>query len=250
LPLHAQLEQALREQLLLGQWAAGDLFPSERDLMQRARVSRATVRQALSSLMHAGLLRRIHGRGTFVAAPQIEQSLHAAYSFAEQIQQLGRSLTDRVIQRKVMPADAELARALGIVAGEPLIHIQRLRLLDSIPFTLDNFFIAQRICPDLLSAPLDGSLYRLLTDRYDLPVLRCTDTLEPAVADRAMAVFLSVAPGAPLMHIERVAYTRGDLPLHVAHNYVRGDMCRFRIQLPSEPPSIELRPVDARDTAG
>ncbi|HMO59565.1 MAG TPA: GntR family transcriptional regulator [Roseiflexaceae bacterium] len=244
LPLHAQLEHALREQLQQGQWKAGDLFPSERELMQRAGVSRATVRQALSALMHAGLLQRIHGRGTFVAAPRIEQPLHAAYSFAEQIRQLGKSLIDRLIQSQVLPADPILAQSLGLPAGEPVIHIQRLRLLEGVPFTIDNFFVAQRLCPDLLKRSIDGSLYQLLAEGYDLPVLRCVDTLEPIVADRAAALYLQVAPGAPLMHVERIGYTRGDLPLHMAHNYIRGDMCRFRIRLPFEPAAIELRPLE------
>src|SRR5512144_2977322 len=45
------------------------LLPSEADLSQRFEVSRATIREALARLEHAGLIVRNHGVGTFVAPP-------------------------------------------------------------------------------------------------------------------------------------------------------------------------------------
>ncbi len=72
-PLHYQLEQALKDQLESGRWKPGQMIASERELMRAVRVSRATVRQALASLTQQGLLERVHGRGTFVASPRFEQ---------------------------------------------------------------------------------------------------------------------------------------------------------------------------------
>jgi DNA-binding GntR family transcriptional regulator len=40
-------------------------------------------------------------------------------------------------------------------------------------------------------------------------------------------------PGAPLMYVERTGYTIGDQLLHLGENYIRGDMCRFSIDLQS-----------------
>lgn len=239
-PLHAQLELALREQIAGGRWAAGQPIPSERELMRLAGVSRATVRQAIGSLISQGLLRRAHGRGTFVARRRIEQPLQAVYSFAQQVAALGRALEDRLLQRQVVPATPDLALQLGLRAGEPLIYIQRLRVLEGTPLTLDNFYAPQRLCPALLDAEIGGSLYRLL-ERHGLPPLCSADTLEPALADRAAAALLRVPPGTPLMFVERVAYTHDDRPLHVGRNFVRGDMCRFRANL-AQPPALELKP--------
>src|SRR5215217_6019924 len=47
LPLYYQLEQALRSMIASGSWSPGSLICSERELMQAAGVSRATVRQAI-----------------------------------------------------------------------------------------------------------------------------------------------------------------------------------------------------------
>jgi hypothetical protein len=43
------------------------------------------------------------------------------------------------------------------------------------------------------------------------------------------------------MFLERVTFTRGDVPLHVARNYIPGSRCRFRINLWAERPEAELK---------
>jgi hypothetical protein len=48
-----------------------------------------------------------------------------------------------------------------------------------------------------------------------------------------LAALLELHPGAALMYVERTAYTTGDRLLHMGENYIRGDMCRFSIDLES-----------------
>jgi DNA-binding LacI/PurR family transcriptional regulator len=44
----------------------GDQLPPEPELMAQYRVSRSTLREAVASLEHEGLVRRVHGKGTYV----------------------------------------------------------------------------------------------------------------------------------------------------------------------------------------
>jgi GntR family transcriptional regulator len=241
LPLYYQLEQALRSQISSGCWQPGSLICSERELMQAAGVSRATVRQALGNLMREGLLERVHGRGTFVARPKLEQEMRSVYSFAEQIGVQGLALEDRLLQRHRVPAADDLAALLAVAPGAPLIHLKRVRSLGGTPLMLDSSYIPFHLCPGLLTEPFESPLYRLLADRYDLPPVHCADVLEPVVADGAQAHLLDIEVGAPLMFLERQTFTRGDVPLHVARNYIPGSRCRFRINLWSEGPEAELK---------
>jgi GntR family transcriptional regulator len=63
-------------------------IPSERDLVTRYNVSRATVREAVGRLVSEGRLYRVRGKGTFVAAPRVESQLHLA-SFTEDMRRRG-----------------------------------------------------------------------------------------------------------------------------------------------------------------
>jgi GntR family transcriptional repressor for pyruvate dehydrogenase complex len=65
----SQVADQLERAILSGEFAAGDLLPSERELSARLGVSRSVVREALGRLGSLGLVRSIHGSGTRVEAP-------------------------------------------------------------------------------------------------------------------------------------------------------------------------------------
>lgn len=67
IPLHEQLKQLLRSEILEGRLRPGDRLPTEAELCARYGISRAPVRQALEDLAREGLILRQRGRGTFVA---------------------------------------------------------------------------------------------------------------------------------------------------------------------------------------
>lgn len=60
------LATTLAHAVLSGQWAPGDAFPRELDLCRHFAASRNRVRNALASLVSAGLIERTAGRGTIV----------------------------------------------------------------------------------------------------------------------------------------------------------------------------------------
>ena len=63
-----QVEKQIREAILTGQFAQGEKLPPETELASMFGVSRPTVREALGSLVSAGLIRKIPGvaGGSFV----------------------------------------------------------------------------------------------------------------------------------------------------------------------------------------
>lgn len=71
-PLHVRLRRAIHAQIVDGTLQPGASLPSERALQQAINVSRATVRQAISALIQAGLLQSVPGTGTFVMEPPHE----------------------------------------------------------------------------------------------------------------------------------------------------------------------------------
>src|SRR5258706_2217566 len=66
-PLSAQLAQALRELIRVGQLRPGDKVPSEPQLAREHQVSRDTAQRALAMLADEGLITRRRGVGSIVA---------------------------------------------------------------------------------------------------------------------------------------------------------------------------------------
>ena len=67
-PLVDQVIEALRTQITSGEWLVGTRIPTEAELVEQLGVARNTVREAVRSLAHAGLLEIRQGAGTFVRA--------------------------------------------------------------------------------------------------------------------------------------------------------------------------------------
>lgn len=65
-PLYTQLEEILREKIVGGAIAPGDMIPTELELAAMYNVSRTTARQAILNLVQEGLVYRVSGQGTFV----------------------------------------------------------------------------------------------------------------------------------------------------------------------------------------
>jgi GntR family transcriptional regulator len=241
LPLHHQLENRIKEHIHSGVLRAGERLPSERELMQYAGVSRATIRQALNALVHEGILEKAHGSGTFVKRTRFEQPLAAAYSFSEQLRTLGITLEDELLERRQLSASPELSRRLGVDIDEPLIYLKRLRRVGGTPMMVSIAYLPYALCPDLLTESFEGSLYVQLTTRYNLPIVSATDHLEAIGADNTIAQLLRVPRRTPLMYVERTAYTDDDVILHIGYNYIRGDMCSFRSDMHRQPTSLEFK---------
>ncbi|MDW5596668.1 winged helix-turn-helix domain-containing protein, partial [Conexibacter stalactiti] len=67
-PLHAQVEQQLRERIRDGRLRPGTRLPATRELAQQLAVSRGVVVEAYAQLTAEGYLATRRGAGTAVAA--------------------------------------------------------------------------------------------------------------------------------------------------------------------------------------
>lgn len=63
--------QYLRLGILSGDWPIGEKIPSENEICNTLAVSRSTVRCALAQYISLGILKSIHGKGTYVCSDQL-----------------------------------------------------------------------------------------------------------------------------------------------------------------------------------
>lgn len=235
--LRVQTERQMRDRIASGDWRSGDRIPSERALIHLLGISRSTLRQAVDTLIHEGLLERRHGSGTYVTPPRFNQSLDTIYSFYDQFQKAGTPLDDVVVAAIEIEAGPTVAHALEILPGDPVYFVQRVRSVQGIPLMVNQSYLPVRVCPGLLLEQGYHSLYALLRERFGMTIERADDSLEAIDADPTMAMLLEIKPHTTLMLVERRAYTRSPernfVVVHYGRNFIRGDMVRFHTHLTS-----------------
>jgi DNA-binding FadR family transcriptional regulator len=80
-----QVAEELREQIVSGAWPVGSRVPTEPELAAMAGHGRNTIREAVQSLVHAGLLERRQGSGTYVlATSELPSALGRQFACASQ----------------------------------------------------------------------------------------------------------------------------------------------------------------------
>ncbi|MDQ1295135.1 MAG: GntR family transcriptional regulator, N-acetylglucosamine utilization regulator [Actinomycetota bacterium] len=208
-------------------------IPSERDLMVRYGVSRATVRAAIGMLVSEGRLYRIHGRGTFVGRGRVESQLHLA-SFTDDMRRRGldpATLVEKV-GLEIPPTHARAA--LGLEAGENAWRVERLRLAGGAPMALETGWLVASLLPGLDRQDLTHSLYDLLAAEYGLVLDAGEQTVWAEVADPVLAQRLEVPRGTPLMVFRRTSTASGKAVEHVTSWY-RGDRYQVHMTLERQP---------------
>lgn len=222
--LYKQLYTILRRGIGRGEWQPGDRMPSEAELIEAYGVSRITVRQAFDMLVQEGLVYRRRGSGTFVAIPTIQHGLNRIISFTEDMQRRGLHPETEVIVVGLRPALLEIAENLYVAPGAELAVLERLRLADHEPMSLEISHLVHALCPGILDGDYAQTpLHEALNDRYDIRLTRAQQSIHSIAADRSLAGRLRVPAGAPLFYIERTSYDQMGTPVEYLQLYHRGD---------------------------
>jgi GntR family transcriptional regulator len=234
LPFYHQLYEILHGKIVRGEWKPGDTIPPESELIEQYQVSRVTVRQALDILVNEGLIYRQQGRGTFVAHPAVEHGLVRLINFTQDMCNRGFEPGTKVLFSALVPAPPDIAEKLEIEPGEELACLERLRLADGEPMSIEKSNLIHRYCPGVLQHDFTSDSLREYLDRtYGIRWAHAKQVIRAILALPDLAHLLSVRPKSPLLYIERVSYTERNIPLEFLRIYYRGDRYSLHNELQS-----------------
>lgn len=233
IPYYIQVKEALQERVQQGEWQPGDQIPGEPELCRIFNVSRTVVRQALSDLMHEGLIRREKGKGTFIAEPKISGGLvqRLTGSYQDMMAQ-GYTLVTQVLKQELVPAKPKVAGYLKIAPDTPVIEIERLRFIQNEPLLLVTTYLPYALCAPVLNEDLTNqSLYVVLEKRCGHTLAYGQRTIEAVPANEYESSLLGIKKGAPLILLNSVTYLKDGTPIEYYHALHRGDRSRFEVRV-------------------
>ena len=224
-PLYVQLKELILGDIQNGTLSAGDMIPTEHELMEQYAISRNVVRQAIGELVEGGYLIRKKAKGTFVSMPSANvEKISTLELFRESALRSGAIPTTKVLSMEVLEADAETAQRLEIAEGVRIIRIKRLHFANDIPTSISESVLPYARCSFVLEHRLQSNtLHRVLSYRYDTRIYRSVRTLGARLATEDEAELLDVAKDSVVNCTHRKSYNRMNIIIESTISISRGD---------------------------
>lgn len=224
IPLYLQMKELIKSAILSREYKNGEQLPTEPELGEKYGVSRITVRKAVEELCREGFLVKKQGKGTFVKQRKMEHLL----SFTQACESNGMVPSTSVLKRQQIALEPWIAEEFQLESGMPMVMIQRLRKADGTPVMLENNYYPGEDFGYLMEEALEGSLYRLLEEKYHVFVDSSRDSyLDVVKADAEQARILEVGCGEPLFCMQTKIYDRQDRLIHIGLEYIVCERYRF-----------------------
>lgn len=232
-PLYQQIKVLMLQSLESGEWKPGESIPSENDLATRFKVSQGTVRKAIDELAAENLLIRRQGKGTFVAT---HAEHHVQYRFLRLFPDNGNPNSEGPAQRHIIDckrlrASADVARALAIRPGDAVLQVRRVLSFANIPTILEDLWLPAAPFKGLTAerlADYHGPMYGLFETEFGVRMVRAEEKIRAVLPDTGQSELLQITAQAPLLSVERIAYTYNDIPMEMRRGLYLTDTHYYR----------------------
>lgn len=206
-PLYFQIYESLHNDIKSGHYQEGDKLPSERKLCETFNVSRITVREALYRLEKDHLIKREHGKGSFVLGSQYTQFLDKLYSFKDEIEKNGDQASTRMISIELKSSTPFLQEKMNLKPFQYVYELKRLRLSNSKPLIYEVSYLPMRYCEGIDRFDFNKvSLYETLDQYYNIQITDAYENLVASKLTRDSAKLLNGEVDESCMYIERFSY--------------------------------------------
>ena len=226
-PLHAEVAEVLRHQILSGDLQPGTRIPALRELTEQLGVARMTVVQAMNTLEDEGLIERHAGRGTFVRDVEVADR-HTLQMKAELSQ-----IYAMVEQLEVSVSDSDATVEISDPDGRAYRSMRRIHAKDGRPFCR-------------VDLKLDNALFEMAPDRFlkeivvsvlrdiGIEVASARQKVTISYADFALARALDINVNAAVFRVYREFFDADGNLIYSATLIYPGDLLELEIEFAIE----------------
>lgn len=198
-PLWRSIAQALQDEIISGQYRAGEKLPTEAALSLRFGVNRHTVRAAMAELASLGAVHARRGSGVFVAQAQADYQIGRRVRFHQNVAASGRAPTRQITRAETLPSRPDEAQILGLSAGQPVHIVEGISLADGEPLALFRSVFPARLVGLLAALHQNASITAALEACGVTDYVRPETRITAHLADGLQAAALRTSVGLPLL---------------------------------------------------
>ncbi len=221
-PLHAEVAEVLRHQILSGDLPAGTKLPALSALTEKLGVARMTIVQAMNALEDEGLIEKHSGRGTFVKSVKLPDR-HTMQMQAElsQIYAMVDQMEVSVRQGEAVIEKGEDGRYFRVMNR---IHARSAKPFCQVNIRLDDAIFDR--APDRFATEIVVSVLKDL----GISVEKARQKVTISYADFTMAQALDIKVNSAVFRVVREFMDVDDSLIYSATLFYPGDLLEFEME--------------------
>ena len=222
-PLHAEVTELLRHQIMTEALKAGEKLPAVNELTKEFGVAPMTIRQAMDSLDEAGLIERYAGKGTFVRKVNLPQ--RQTLNMQAELSQLQAMVS----QLEVAVVPQSDATQISDIDGVAFCQMKRIHTLAGEPFCQVDLALEKRIyqmAPERFDAEIAVTVLQDLG--ITMQSARQTVTLANANVETARVLGLTV--NTPVFRVVRKFFSVKGQLIYCATLIYPGDKLELEVE--------------------
>ena len=229
IPLHAQVEDLLRELIKEEEYQNGKTLPSEVEISNRLAISRSTVRQAIKKLVFEGLLVRRKKAGTKVAPKPVSSKSNNWLSFSQEMKLRGIPIKNFELNLSWVKPSDEIARFFEIPLDKDILKMERVRGKPEEPFVFFVSYFHPRIG---LTGEEDFTLplYEMIEHEHSIIASLSKEEISAKAADEYISKKLNIKKGTPVLFRKRFVFDQGERPIEYNLGYYKSDSFIYSVE--------------------
>jgi GntR family transcriptional regulator len=230
-PAYLQLAGIIKRMIAEGEYPPGSRIPANSILSRSCGVAVMTVRQAIGLLAEQGLLKRVHGRGTFVCGPDWTR---AGFNMTGLLEMLSDqdNIDIRLLKAGIIEAGAKAAAALHIETGTHILYLVRRVSHLGRPILLNKAYLVFDPRLPIVESELEASsLSGLFSGQGSRFIKKAVLKLEPSILRAEEAAGLQTDAAAPAFKIRYTFYYYGEAPAGTGWFMTAADTVTFSTRI-------------------
>lgn len=220
----AHIAHEIANAIRSGIYVPGDRLPSEHALAQQYGVNRHTVRRSLTTLGQLGLVRSEQGSGTYVEDFAVDLVLRKRTRHRQNLANAGLRGGLQVLDSAIESASAEVARALKIRAGKPVLHLVVLGTGGNQPLHVsDRYFPLPRFTGLDMLLRENGSITESVGLRGVTDYTRLESRISARLPSNEVAAHLRQPVHRPTLRVTSINVDSDRTPIEFACTWFAGD---------------------------
>lgn len=227
-----QAIESIRAIIINNNLQPGSMLPSERELSNILKLSRTTIRTALSFLEDENDIYRIPSAGNFVGTGRISVDLTNIESTTSYIQQEGGKPSSFVISWRVYEANNDMAKIFNEHEKITLFELIRIRYVNDEPYSYDVSNINYKLCPGIENYDFsERSLFNVLDEEFGVSLSHGSERISISYATDIESLYLQIPKKSNVFYVKGKIFNKQNEVVEYIQQVIRHDKISYEIEM-------------------